>query len=241
MTHIIPAIDLLGGKCVRLHKGDFGAQTTYGDDPVAQAKVFEAGGAEWLHVVDLDGARDAEQAHGSVVAQIARESDMRVQTGGGIRTREQVAALLEAGVDRVVVGSLAVTQPDTVKGWIEEMGREPFVAALDVNIENAVPRPALKGWTEASEVTLWEVIEDYGDALQTVLITDISRDGVLGGANVELYREVMERYPHLDVITSGGVGTLDDVRELKALEPYGIIVGKALYENRFTVAEAVAC
>ena len=241
MTHIIPAIDLMGGRCVRLHQGDFDAKTTYSDDPLAQAKAFSEEGAEWLHVVDLDGARDARQAHESTVAAMVSDTTMNVQTGGGIRERAQVQALLDAGVARVVIGSLCVTEPDTVKSWLRDFGPDRIVAALDVNIENAVPRPALKGWTELSDTSLWDVLDDYGDALTTVLVTDISRDGVLAGANVDLYREMAERRPDLDIITSGGVGTLDDVKALKALKPHGIIIGKALYEGRFSVSEAIAC
>ena len=241
MTHIIPAIDLMGGRCVRLHQGDFDAKTTYSDDPLAQAKAFSEEGAEWLHVVDLDGARDARQAHESTVAAMVSDTTMNVQTGGGIRERAQVQALLDAGVARVVIGSLCVTEPDTVKSWLRDFGPDRIVAALDVNIENAVPRPAMKGWTELSDTSLWDVLDDYGDALTTVLVTDISRDGVLAGANVDLYREMAERRPDLDIITSGGVGTLDDVKALKALKPHGIIIGKALYEGRFSVSEAIAC
>ena len=130
MTYILPAIDLMGGACVRLHKGDFASKVTYSDDPLEQAKAFEGAGAEWLHVVDLDGARDGARVHGGIIGDIVRETGLKVQTGGGIREREQVEALLETGAARVVVGSLCVSAPDAVRGWMAEFGAERIVAAL---------------------------------------------------------------------------------------------------------------
>ena len=240
MTHIFPAIDLMGGECVRLLRGDFDAKTSYADDPVAMAKQFEAEGAQWLHVVDLDGAKDGERAHAAVISDIAEQTSLKVQSGGGIRTREDVQGLLGAGVERVVVGSLCVTAPDTVREWMQEFGPERIVVALDVRVENEVPRPAVRGWTETTDESLWDVMKWYPD-MSTVLITDISRDGMMEGGNLGLYRDVQTWFPDVDLITSGGVGTLDDVKRLKLLEPHGIIIGKAIYEGRFTVAEAMAC
>ncbi len=240
---IIPAIDLIGGRCVRLYKGDFNRRTDYAELPIDVAKGFAAQGATRMHVVDLDGAKHGNSEQIDLIIELARESGLKVQTGGGIREISQIQRLLDGGVDRVVVGSLSVTNPQMVKFWINEVGADRLVIALDVNLdENGVPVPATRGWMETGEKSLWHVLDDYsGSGLKTVLITDIGRDGVLGGSNVDLYKEVQTKYPTLDLITSGGVGTLDDVKSLKALNPYGIIIGKALYENRFTVSEAVAC
>lgn len=240
---IIPAIDLIGGRCVRLYKGDFNQRTDYADAPIDVAKSFAAQGATRMHVVDLDGAKHGNSEQIDLIIQLAKESGLAVQTGGGIREIAQIQRLLDGGVERVVVGSLSVTNPQMVKFWINEVGADKIVVALDINLdENGSPIPATRGWTEAGDKSLWHVLDDYaGSGLKTVLITDIGRDGVLGGSNVDLYKDVQTKYPTLDLITSGGVGTIDDVTSLKALNPHGIIIGKALYENRFTVADAVAC
>lgn len=240
---IIPAIDLIGGRCVRLYKGDFNQRTDYAEAPLDVAKRFAAEGADRIHIVDLDGAKRANAQQIELIVSLAQESGLAVQTGGGIREISQIKRLLDGGVERVVIGSLSVTNPQMVKFWLNEFGPEKIVIALDVNIDEAgTPFPATTGWVEAGKKSLWEVLDDYqGSGLKTVLITDIGRDGVLGGSNVDLYKDVQSQYPTLDLITSGGVGSLKDVKALKALNPHGIIIGKALYENCFTVSEAVAC
>lgn len=240
---IIPAIDLIEGRCVRLFKGDFDQRTDYDENPLDVAKSFAAQGATRIHIVDLDGARRGNTEQTDLIIQIAQESGLKVQTGGGIREISQIQTLLAGGVDRVVVGSLSVTNPQMVKFWINEVGADKIVVALDVNIdENNIPYPATKGWTEAGSKSLWDVLDDYaGTGLKTALVTDIGRDGVLKGSNIGLYRDLQKNHPDLDIITSGGVGTLTDVKKLKKLHPHGIIIGKALYENRFTVKEAITC
>lgn len=240
---IIPAIDLINGRCVRLYKGDFNQRTDYAENPIDVAKRFAAEGAERMHIVDLDGAKHGKTAQTDLIMEIANSSGLKVQTGGGIRELSQIHRLLEGGIDRVVVGSLSVTNPQMVKFWLNEVTPSKIVVALDVNLdEEGVPYPATRGWTEAGKKSLWEVLDDFsGSGLNTVLITDIGRDGVLGGSNIDLYKEVQSNYPTLNVITSGGVGSIKDVKALKALNPHGIIIGKALYENKFTVADAVAC
>ena len=238
---IFPAIDLMDRRCVRLIKGDFDQRTDYEATPMDVAKSYANAGAEWMHVVDLDGAKLGMSTQSDLIMELATESGLKVQTGGGIRDAAQIKNLLDGGIARVVIGSLAVSNKKLVSSWMSEFGAEKIVLALDVNIgQDGQPRPALKGWTEDSLETIWDVIDAY-DAVKTLLVTDISKDGVLGGANVALYEEIINRYPDIDLITSGGVGTLDHVRELKALNPHGVIIGKALYENKFTVAEAIAC
>ncbi len=238
---IFPAIDLMDRRCVRLVKGDFNRRTDYETTPIDVAKSYAADGAEWMHVVDLDGAKLGVSTQSDLIMELAKESGLKVQTGGGIRDARQINALLTGGVTRAVIGSLAVSNKELVASWMKEFGAEKIVLALDINIgTDGRPRPALKGWTEESSETLWDVINAYKD-VKTLLVTDISKDGVLGGANVELYKQIMSRYPHIDLITSGGVGTLDHVRALKALKPHGVIIGKALYENKFTLKDAIAC
>jgi len=243
MTSIFPAIDLMDGGCVRLFKGDFNQRTDYAADPVDVAKSFKAAGAEWLHVVDLDGAKNAQAEQSQLIVQIARESGLKVQTGGGIRERYQVDRLLKGGIERVVIGSLALKEPILVRRWIEDLGPDKIVLALDVKLDaEGVPFPTSHGWKETGEKSLWQLLNEYEPSgLKTILVTDIDKDGVLQGSNVDLYKAIGEHYPKLDLITSGGVGTLGDVKALKDLNPHGIIIGKALYENKFTVDEAIAC
>ncbi len=240
---IFPAIDLMNGKCVRLLKGRFDAKTEYDADPVEVAKGYAASGAKWVHVVDLDGAKNGGLTQGALIAKIAQESGLKVQSGGGLRDLGMIRQLLDNGVERVVIGSLAVTQPIMVRRWLEELGPERVVLAFDVNVNGrGVAFPAIKGWTEATQTPFYEILDGYrGSGLKTILVTDIGRDGAETGGNTDLYKRIQSDYPTIGLITSGGVGTLDHVRELKALSPEGVIIGRALYEGNFTVSEAIAC
>lgn len=240
---IFPAIDLMDGGCVRLFKGDFNQRTDYASDPIDVVETYGKAGAQWVHIVDLDGAKNGKAEQSELITKLAQKTDIKVQTGGGIRDLEQIQKLLAGGVDRVVIGSLAVSNPQMVKYWISEVGQDKVCIALDVEFDaDGVPFPTLRGWTEKSDRNLWQVMEDYmGTGLKTMLVTDISKDGVLAGSNTELYTQIRESYPAIDLITSGGVGTLKHVQALKKLDPYGIIIGKALYENKFTVEDAIAC
>ena len=240
---IFPAMDLMDGRCVRLLKGDFNARTNYDADPVEVARGYAAAGAEWIHIVDLDGAKNGHAEQSELILKIANSANIKVQTGGGLRELGQIQKLLNGGVDRVVIGSLAVTNPQMVKHWIRELGPDAICIALDVNQgDDGEYRPATKGWTEASDKTLWDVIGDYlGSGLRTILVTDIGRDGMQKGGNVDLYNRIQTEFPTLDLITSGGVGTLDHVKQLKAIDPYGVIIGKALYEGVFTLDDAISC
>ena len=240
---IFPAMDLMDGGCVRLLKGDFGARTNYDADPVEVAQGYAAAGAEWMHIVDLDGAKSGHAEQSDLILNIANRADIKVQTGGGLRDLAQIKRLLDGGVDRVVIGSLAVTNPQMVKHWIKEVGPDAICLALDVNQgEDGEYRPATKGWTEGSDKTLWNVITGFlGSGLRTILVTDIGRDGMQKGGNIDLYKRIQSEFPTLDLITSGGVGTLTHVEDLKAIDPYGIIIGKALYEGAFTLDEAMTC
>lgn len=240
---VYPAIDLRQGKCVRLAQGRFDRQTVYSDDPMEVARSFAAAGAQWLHVVDLDGAKDGNAAQGDLIRRIAGESGLKTQTGGGLRGEDQIRAHLEGGITRVVIGSLALTNPGLVKSWLAQFGRDRIVLALDVTAAKSGDwHVASHGWQQDSGRSLFAVIEDYGAANpRHLLCTDISRDGLLSGANVELYRAIKLRHPALEVQASGGVATLDDLTALGAAGIDGVVIGKALYEGKFTLAEALKC
>jgi len=240
---VYPAIDLRQGKCVRLSQGRFDQATTYADDPVIVARDFAAAGASWLHVVDLDGAKDGNAAQTKLVLRIATESGLKVQTGGGIRSEVQIEACFAGGVARVVIGSLALTNPGLVATWLDRFGRDRIVLALDVKPTDDGSWPvATHGWQKESGKTLFEVIDEYGAAyMRHVLCTDVSRDGLLAGPNLDLYRALTQRYPKLQVQASGGVASVEDLRELKATGVAGVVVGKALYEGGVALAEALAC
>lgn len=240
---IFPAMDLMDGGCVRLLKGDFDARTNYDADPVSVATAYAEAGAEWMHIVDLDGAKAGKSEQSDLILKVANSANIKVQTGGGIRDLAQISRLIDGGVDRVVIGSLAITNPQMVKHWLRDVGPDAICLALDVNQgDDGEYRPATKGWTEPSQKTLWNVLSEYmGSGLKTVLVTDIGRDGMQKGGNLELYKRIQSEFPTLDLITSGGVGTLKHVKSLKRLNPHGIIIGKALYEGAFTLSEAMTC
>ena len=233
---LYPAMDLLGGRCVRLSQGRFDAVTRYLLEPAKALAAFAASGAAWAHVVDLDGARERSPRQHGLIAELSREADLKLQVAGGFREREHIEAMFEAGVGRVVIGSLAVQQPDLVRSYIADFGSDRITLALDVNLVDGVPMVATAGWAEMSGLSLWEVADLYPDA-RHMLITDIGRDGMLSGPNLPLLTEAVERLPHLAIQASGGVASLDDIR---ALPTAGAIVGKALWEEKFDLAEALA-
>lgn len=240
---IYPAIDLRGGRVVRLTEGKFDQEKSYGDDPLAVAKDFAAAGATWLHVVDLDGAKDPARRQTALVEQLARTSGLRVQTGGGIRDESQIAALLAAGAQRVIVGSVAVKQPALVRDWLKQFGAEKIILSPDVRLDtDGTPRVAAAGWQESTGVALDDFLHGFLAAgLVHILCTDISRDGRLTGPNTALYAGLVRRFPALQVQASGGVSSLADLRDLKPTGSAGVIVGRALYEKKFTLQEALAC
>ncbi|WP_312981228.1 1-(5-phosphoribosyl)-5-[(5-phosphoribosylamino)methylideneamino]imidazole-4-carboxamide isomerase [Atlantibacter sp.] len=240
---IIPALDLIDGTVVRLHQGDYGQQRNYGNDPLPRLQAYQAEGAEVLHLVDLTGAKDPAKRQIPLLKTLLAGVSVPVQVGGGVRTEEDVAALLDAGATRVVVGSTAVKSPERVKGWFARFGAEHLVLALDVRIdENGAKQVAVSGWQENSGVTLEELVDAFLPVgLKHVLCTDISKDGTLKGSNVELYKEVCARFPSVAFQASGGIGGIEDIEALKGSGVKGVIVGRALLEGKFTVAEAVQC
>ena len=234
---LYPAIDLLGGAVVRLYKGDFNQLTKYGTDPVPVAKTYADAGATWLHLVDLDGAKNPQNRQIDLIANIIRSTGLLVQTGGGIRSTDDVASLLDVGAARVVIGSLAVRDPDVVKQLMHIHGPEKICLAADVIWQNDAFYIAVSGWQEASDLRLFDFLHMFTPAgLTHVLCTDIDRDGTLQGFNQALYTSVKDEFPHLQLQASGGASRLED---LKHLDANGVIIGKALYEGRFSVAEAL--
>ena len=232
---IYPAMDLMSGRVVRLQQGRFDDATTYSDEPLEALRRFAEAGAEWAHIVDLDGARMREPVQHELIARLARTSSLRLQVGGGFRTRDQVASMLDAGVARVVIGSLAVRDPDLVGRWIGEFGADRITLSLDVNVVDGVPNVAVAGWTEDTGTSLWDLATEYPEA-RHLLLTDIGRDGMLAGPNIELLEQAVERLPHLNIQASGGVSSLADLERLTA---DGAIVGKALWEGRIGLEEAL--
>ena len=237
---LFPAIDLRGGRCVRLYQGDYGRETVYGDDPVAQAEAFAAAGAPWLHVVDLDAARTGEAANRAIVAAVAAAVDVPVQASGGVRDDAAADALLAAGVRRVVVGTAALADP----AWVRRLAaRHPGRVAVGLDARDR--DVAVHGWTEGSGRDLVDVARGFDDAgVAALVVTDIGRDGTLAGPDLGQLGDVLAA-TGLDVVASGGVGTLADLRALAALEVSGrrlagAIVGRALYEGAFALPEAVA-
>lgn len=239
---LYPAIDIREGRVVRLRQGDYDAETRYADDPLALAKRYAEAGAEWLHLVDLDAAKAGGWTLGPLVEAIRRETTLKVQTGGGVRDDADVLTILGAGASRLVIGSLAIRQANRVLGWLERFGNDRITIALDARAdETGVFRLPVHGWTEASGLALFDLLERYADTgLRHLLCTDIARDGMLSGLNLDLYREIATRFPEVAVQASGGVASLDDVLGARAAGAGGAILGKALLDGRFTMVDAFA-
>ncbi|ANE77181.1 1-(5-phosphoribosyl)-5-[(5-phosphoribosylamino)methylideneamino]imidazole-4-carboxamide isomerase [Dickeya solani] len=240
---IIPALDLIDGQVVRLHQGDYGQQRQYGSDPLPRLQDYQQQGAPVLHLVDLTGAKDPSARQIPLLKTLLAGVSVPVQVGGGIRTEQDVEALLAAGASRVVIGSTAVKQPERVQQWFTRYGADALVLALDVRIDaGGVKNIAISGWQENSGITLEQTVERYLPfGLKHVLCTDISRDGTLQGSNVELYREISARYPQVAFQASGGIGSLADIAALRGSGVQGVIVGRALLEGKFNVTEAISC
>lgn len=234
MIELIPAIDIIDGKCVRLTKGDYDTKKIYNEDPVSVAKEFEAHGIRRLHVVDLDGARSKHIVNDKVLQRIARETNLVIDFGGGIKTDEDVARAFEAGAHMITIGSIAVTDPERSMEWLHKYGPEHIVLGADVR--NG--RVSINGWKEDSQEELVPFLDRYlSEGMRHVLCTDISKDGMLQGPAIALYREVMEHYPDCHLIASGGVSSMDDIRALEAAGIPAVVFGKAIYEGKIKLEE----
>jgi phosphoribosylformimino-5-aminoimidazole carboxamide ribotide isomerase len=240
---LIPSIDLRGGQCVRLLRGDFGHETRYQPQAHELLLRYRQLGASWLHVVDLDGARAADGASPSVnrplIARLAQQSALRLQIGGGVRTADTIDELLRCGVARVVIGSTAVERPDEVSEWLQRYGSERIVLAFDLRFDHqAIPRLHTRGWQQVTARTLWEAVEWFvARGVKHVLCTDIDRDGALTGPNVALYREALRRFPQIEWQASGGIASGADLNALAACGVPAAISGTALLQQRIALEE----
>lgn len=238
---VIPAIDLRGGQVVRLKQGDYAQQTTYAADPRVLASRYARAGARWLHLVDLDGARSGQLENLKVIQAIAADG-MAVQAGGGVREEADLQRLFDAGVRRAVLGSVAIRDPERVADWLSKYGAERLTLALDTRRIGARWTLPSAGWTELETRTLDELVPWYAErGARHLLCTDIDRDGMLAGFNLDLYRHLADSAPTLAVQASGGVRSLADIRAAREAGAQGVILGRALLEGRFSVEEALAC
>lgn len=236
---LIPAIDLRGGRCVRLYQGDFGAETRYEYAAGELLERYQALGASWVHVVDLDGARDGVLRNRDVIAALAAQRGPRLQVGGGIRSAEVIEDLLTCGIERVIVGSAAVERPDEVTAWTSRFGVERICLALDVRHDaQGEPQVRTRGWRSGTAITLWEALAVYPPAaVHHVLCTDIERDGALTGPGLDLYRDAVRRFPRIAWQASGGVRDAADLRALAGIGVAAAVSGKALLEERIRPEE----
>lgn len=231
---IIPAIDLIDGKCVRLTEGDYAQKTEYRASPLELAKVYEQMGIERLHLVDLDGAKKGAVVNWHIAEEISTQTKLSIDFGGGVKTRDEVLRIIDLGIDFVTIGSVAAKQPAVFSEWLNEFGAERFLLGADVRDEKIM----VGGWLEKSEISLLPYLNDYfAKGIKSVFCTDISRDGKLTGPATELYKKIKSEIPHLFLIASGGVSCMNDLDELENAGCNGVIIGKAIYENKISLDE----
>jgi phosphoribosylformimino-5-aminoimidazole carboxamide ribotide isomerase len=236
MFEIIPAIDLIDGKCVRLAQGDFARKKIYDENPVEVAKTFEGFGIKRLHVVDLDGAKRGKLANVHILREIARDTDLTIDFGGGIKTDDDIQAVFEAGAGLANIGSTAVREPDKFLAWINEYGGEKILLGADVKDEKI----AVNGWQTKTDLQIVPFLRTYrAKGVTQAFVTDIAKDGVLQGPSVELYRGILNALPGLKLIASGGVSSISDIEELEQIGCSGAIIGKAIYEGLINLGELI--
>lgn len=234
---IIPAIDILNGACVRLSEGKYDTAKTYYANPVEVAQNWEGKGCQYLHVVDLDGAKGKGIQNGEIVREICDKTNLVIDFGGGVKTKADVEFVLSKGVKQVTVGSLAVKNPEEFKSWISEFGADKFILGADCRDGKI----AVQGWTEETNLSVFDFIDYFSrQGINNVVCTDISKDGMLQGPSLDLYREILKRFPKLNLIASGGVSSLEDLKALEEIGCEGAIVGKAIYEGKIDINELFA-
>jgi phosphoribosylformimino-5-aminoimidazole carboxamide ribotide isomerase len=234
MIEIIPAIDVMNGKCVRLSQGDFSRIKTYSEDPVEVAKGYEDCGVKRIHLIDLQGAKSNSPVIFDTLLAIASKTNLLIEFGGGIKTRNSLRDALDSGADRVICGSIAATEPNVFTYWLDCFGGEKVVLGADIK-ENKI---AIKGWKESTDKTADELIRLYlQEGLKYAVVTDISKDGMLAGPSLEMYRELGGKYPRLKIIASGGISSMQDIEDLNDINVPAAIVGKAIYEGHITIEQ----
>ena len=226
---IIPAIDLIDGKCVRLSQGDYNSKKMYNENPLEVAQAFEAHGIEHLHLVDLDGAKAAHIVNHKTLERLATRTRLKIDFGGGLKSDDDVRIAFESGAAQITGGSIAVKNPTVFESWLQRYGTQKIILGADVRDEKV----ATNGWIETSDKDLFEFVSSYMQkGVQRVICTDISKDGMLAGPSFSLYQKMIEQLPGIDLVASGGISTLEELPKLKTLGCAGVIIGKALYENR---------
>ena len=234
MIEIIPAIDIIDGKCVRLSKGDYSTKKIYNEDPVEVAKQFEDAGISFLHLVDLDGAKSKHIVNYKVLERIASQTSMSIDFGGGLKSDQDLHIAFESGADQITGGSIAVKEPSLFLTWIDRYGSDKIILGADAHDEKV----AISGWQEASDKELIPFISEYHNkGIQTVICTDISKDGMLEGPSFDLYKRILEKIPGISLIASGGISKFEELPKLAQLGCEGTIIGKAIYEQRISLKE----
>ena len=234
MIEIIPAIDIIDGKCVRLSQGDYDTKKIYNESPVEVAKEFEANGVRRLHMVDLDGAKQGKIINIKTLETVASQTKLIIDFGGGIKTTKDVEAVLNAGAAKINIGSIAVKQPELVEDWIKQFGASKILLGADVKDENIM----ISGWQQAANINIINYIIAYiNRGIDQIFCTDISKDGLLQGTSIDLYKKILSTFPQLHLIASGGVTSVDDIEQLDTIGCSGAIIGKALYEGRIQLSQ----
>ncbi len=235
---IIPAIDIIEGKCVRLSKGDYATKKIYNENPLEIAKQFEAHGIEYLHLVDLDGAKASHIINHKVLEQIASKTKLKIDFGGGLKTDEDLKIAFDSGAKQITGGSIAVKNPEIFKKWISNYGHHKIILGADANPDDTGAKIAINGWQEKSTIELIPFIKDYyQEGIQYVICTDISKDGMLEGPSFDLYKRILAEVSNLKLIASGGISHFSEIPKLAALGCEGTIIGKAIYENRISLKQ----
>ena len=231
---IIPAIDIIEGKCVRLTKGDYNTKKIYNENPVEVAKEFEAAGIQYLHVVDLDGAKASHIVNYKVLEQIASKTNLKIDFGGGLKSDKDLQIAFNSGANQITGGSIAVKKPEIFESWIAKFGADKIILGADCNNEKI----AVSGWQEESDLKVIPFVKDYQfKGISYVICTDISKDGMLEGPSFELYQRILENTPKIKLIASGGISTFDEIPKLAEMNCEGVIIGKAIYENRISLKQ----
>jgi len=234
MIEIIPAIDIIDGKCVRLTQGDFDRKTVYSEDPLEAAKRFEAAGMKRLHMVDLDGARSGKPANLHILERVAGRTDLRIDFGGGINSEPDLGAVFDSGAAIANIGSLAVKQPDRFLSWIDKYGRRSILLGADARDGNI----AINGWQTSTRISIFDLLAEFAEkGVMSAFVTDIGRDGAMSGPSIELYQQIIRSVPDLELIASGGVRSISDVDHLQRIGCSGVIIGKAIYEKSIGLEE----